>query len=251
MRSLLDRVRADAAGAGLNLLGLVDRCRFDASEPRERRLGGMAPTCGTVVVLGTGGRASADGIAGGADAVAADAPRRAGGADHVAGELRRAGVACRVLRFDGSCRVSGPRLGEAAGFGTVSPVSGLLLHPDYGPWLRVRAAVLCDGEPFGAVADASISDRFHPCCTCDRPCLTACPASVHGGRDHGLAACATHRHGGGCTDGCGSRAACPLGAGHRDDGTAGHRHSYELATLQRWYGLGVWRFVPKPLRGGP
>jgi hypothetical protein len=249
---LLDRVRSDAASVGLNLLGLVDRARFDAGEPRERRIANVAPECGTIVVLGSAGRWP--------HRLFAWQPRSAEaatfgscGAEHVASLLSAEGLRCRVLRLDGGCRVHHARLGEAAGFGTVSPVSGLLLHPEYGPWLRVRAAVLCEGAPFGAIGDASISEQFQPCCACERPCLTACPASVHDGDgQHDLLACARHRHEGGCADGCASRAACPLGAEHRDhDGPPLHRHTQELATMQRWYGLGMWRFVPKALRGGP
>jgi hypothetical protein len=250
MRPLLDRVCARAAGVGLNLMGLVDCGRFDAGEPKERRVGRVAPACGTIVVLGSGGRSIPPrlGCTGDAAAVAGWATTAAGG---VAALMREHGVACRALALEGGCRVNGARLGEAAGFGTVSPVSGLLLHPEYGPWLRVRVAVLCDGSPFGAVGDASISERFQPCSTCDRPCVRACPAAVHDHREQALAACASHRHGGGCTDGCASRGACPVGAHHRDEpAVALHGHSHELATLQRWYGLGPWRLVPKPLRGG-
>ena len=56
---LLDRVHADAAAVGMNMVGLVDRARYDASEPRERRIGDLAPACGTIVVLGSAGRTPA------------------------------------------------------------------------------------------------------------------------------------------------------------------------------------------------
>ncbi len=252
MRSpLLDRVRADAIGAGLNLIGLVDRQRFDASEPKERRIASIAADCGTVVVLGSAGCAPSGQPCGWLSASAGEVPSPHA-SDRIVEVLRSEGVACRSVRFDGGSRLNSAKLGEAAGFGTVSPVSGLLLHPEFGPWLRVRAAVLCAGSPFGVVGDASISDRFQPCCACERPCLAACPASVHDvAGAHDLAACASHRHEGGCADGCASRAACPVGSAHRDrDGQQTHSHTFELATMQRWFGLGVWRFVPKPLRGG-
>lgn len=256
--SLLDQARARAAGAGLNLFGVVDRERFDSGEPKERRLEGVSRRCGTVVVLGTGGRWFAEHRARWRREAGnvADAPVIAtvlAAVANVAALLQGQGVSCTVLTFSGSSRVRPERLGEAAGFGTVSPVSGLLLHPDFGPWLRVRAALLCDGMPFGCVPDAAISDRFHPCCGCARPCLAACPAGVHDGTgQHELGRCGSHRHGGGCATECATRAACPLGSEHRDrDDEAVHRHTYELAAMQRWFGLGVWRVVPKSLRGGP
>ncbi|MCA8973110.1 MAG: hypothetical protein KDC98_00235, partial [Planctomycetes bacterium] len=55
--SLLSRVQQRASRNGLNLVGLVDAERFDRCQPRERRIGTIAPACGTVVVLGTAGRA--------------------------------------------------------------------------------------------------------------------------------------------------------------------------------------------------
>lgn len=255
--SLLDQTRAQAAGAGLNLFGLVDRARFDAGEPRERRLGASTSRCGTVLVLGTGGRWLAQQRdrwqreTGQANEVPV-ATTVLAGVHHTVALLRAHEVACSVLTFDGRCRVRPERLGEAAGFGIVSPVSGLLLHPEFGPWLRVRAAILCEGMPFGPVAEASIADRFHPCCGCPQPCVSACPATVHDGfGHHDLTRCCGHRQAGGCASACESRAACPLGSEHRDEEAAGHRHTHELAAMQRWFGFGVWRFVPKVLRGGP
>jgi hypothetical protein len=246
-----------ASASGINLCGLVDRGRFDAGEPAERRLQNEAPTCGTVVVLASGGRSFAQQFGrwhaevGRGNTTAAMFALAI--ATEIATLLQQANVICRVMGFGGRARVHEGRLGEAAGFGVVSPVSGLLLHPEFGPWVRVRAAVLCDGMPFGALPEASLAESFHPCCGCPRPCVTACPATVHDGMGHhDLARCGSHRLGGGCDTGCGSRAACPLGAEHRDDaGESAHRHTYELASLQRWLGRGVWRFVPPRLRGGP
>lgn len=257
-QKLLHALRAQAEGAGLNLFGVVDRARFDACEPKERRIGAVAPQCGTVVVLGSGGRWLSQ---------QRERWRRETGqglmtsvAEHVAAvvgslvaELRRAGVAAAAVTFDGPCRVRGERLAEAAGLGVVSPVSGLLLHPDYGPWLRVRGAICCEGMPFGAIADASLADRFQPCNSCERPCVAACPA--HGEAPTTVAdaaQCADHRHRGGCADACASRIACPIGIDHRDcAGEDAHRHGADLETVRRWMGLGPWSLVPKSLRGGP
>lgn len=282
---LLVQAQEAAASGGLNLFGLVDASRFDACQPCEQRVGNRLPGCGTIVVLGTGGRAFwqqyaqstgtlaaanhaapanhangsalgsavgesvAHGSAGPASAPSPDA-FAAAGVQAVAAVLATARVRCQAVVFPPSPRWNVGRLGECAGFGTVSPVSGLLLHPEFGPWLRVRGAVLVEGKPFGAIRDASISDRFQPCCSCERPCVTACPAGVHDGRGHqDLAACGSHRNGGGCEQICASRSACPLGAEHRDGvGEGSHRHGYQLAAMQRWFGIGVWRLVPTFLR---
>ena len=256
--SLLQQLLQNASRNGLNLVGLVDSGRFDRCQPREQRVSALRPKCGTVVVLGTGGRHFWPEFArqGGqlpenVDGDAADELAAASVAG-VADQLQSLGVACHVVDSRRPLLNFG-RLAEAAGFGIVSPVSGMLLHPEFGPWLRVRAALLVDGLPFGAVEDASITDRFHPCCSCDKPCVTACPPAVHSAAGHSdRRQCAEHRYAGGCATGCHSRAACPIGGEHGDgDGPTLHAHSIGNRTLQRWFGLGLWRLVPRFLRGGP
>ena len=255
--SLLDLVQERAAQSGLNLFGMVDASRFDSCQPCDRRSTTLLAKCGTIVVLATGGRSFWLEYA----RLGRQLPERVdnetveelaiSGAQSVRDCLQELGVRSRLLdpRRAG---LNFGQLAEAAGIGIVSPVSGLLLHPEYGPWVRVRAALLVEGRPFGEVADQSIADRFRPCCTCDRPCVSACPSSVHDGFGNtDRAACAGHRHGGGCSSGCESRAACPLGTEHRDDGVPLHAHSVGLSTMQRHYGLGFWRMVPRFLRGGP
>jgi len=142
-------------------------------------------------------------------------------------------------------------LAEAAGLGIISPVSGLLVHPEYGPWIRVRAALLLVGMPFGVVPDSSVVDEFQPCGVCQKPCIAACPSAVHdgqGGSD--WAKCAAHRHQGGCLTACHSRLACPVGAEHADaDGAKWHSHSVSRSVMQRRFGLGWWRLVPRVFRG--
>ncbi len=267
-----------AARNGLNLFGAVDARRFDRSQPSEQRTTARLPGCGTVLVLGTAGRSfwlefarqgRGLGDRGFGDRGFGDRGRVSAAActgepgpeeidqlvsaslDAVEGELARCGV--RALRVDArSASLRMLPLAEAAGFGVLSPVSGMLLHPDYGPWLRVRAAFLLEGAPFGALPDASMTESFRPCCGCARPCLDACPPQVHDalGRSD-RRRCAENRMQGACATGCGSRRACPVGAEHADPLDAPvHAHAADLPTLERWYGLGWWRFVPRGLRGG-
>lgn len=256
--SLLLEVRRHAQEAGLNLFGLVDAARFDAAQARERRIGSIAPSCGTVLVVGSGGRAlwqqftRARGTSSchGEHHVDQYALQVARGIESV---LRSGSVPSRTVAGTSAGRLPFAQLGEAAGLGTVSPVTGLLLHPEFGPWVRIRAAVLADGQPFGPIADASLGDRFQPCCGCSRPCVAACPVGVHdgfGGQD--LGRCATHRHVGNCESHCSSRSACPVGSEHRDgEREHAHRHGHPLSTMRRWFGLGVWRLLPGSWRGRP
>lgn len=256
--SLLHTVQQQASRNGLNLFGLVDARRFDACQPREHRSDAAQPGCGTIVVLGTGGRSMWSEFQRQGQAVPPKMNEQQveelafAGAGAVADDLRRRGLAARLIDARRPS-VNFGQLAEAAGFGIVSPVSGMLLHPEFGPWVRVRAAVLLPGQPFGPVADASIADRFRPCCSCQKPCIAACPSGVHDGVGNtDRKRCATDRHRGGCSTGCHSRMACPVGSEHADgDAPALHAHSVGKRTLQRWFGLGWWRIVPRMLRGGP
>ena len=253
--SLFAEAKLQAASTGLNLFGIVDAERFDAWQPLEQRTTTIQPDCGTVIVLGSGGRAAArnpsEPNARLVHAFQDVLPSERAAAYELAAMLHGRSVRNRLVEPAVGQRLNFLRLAEAAGFGTVSPVSGLLLHPEFGPWVSVRAALLLDGRPFGPVADASITDRFQPCCSCARPCLTACPVSVHDGLgNQDLARCVEHRHLGGCASGCGSRRACPVGAEHRDHiGPDVHRYTYGVLTTQRALGSGVWRFLPRFLRG--
>jgi len=137
-------------------------------------------------------------------------------------------------------------LAESAGLGVRSPVVPFLLHPDYGPWVSLRGALLFEEElePSGELTD------FEPCVACHCPCLDACPAGAYGPAGiQRLDLCAENRHSGGCGNGCEVRRACPVGADRRyDPDEELFRHFYSLPLLQRYFGLGLWKFVPGPVR---
>jgi hypothetical protein len=136
--ALLASARQHADRVGLNLFGLVDAARYDASAPKEVRTKAVSPLCGTVLVVGTGGRScwqayathtNGNTKAGEAAAVALH-HFVLDGVQRIEDLLRANALACCTVLCEGGGRVSFGRLGEAAGFGTVSPVSGLLLHPE-------------------------------------------------------------------------------------------------------------------------
>ena len=259
--SLLQEARQRAEQAGLNLFGLVRAERFDACQPCDRRVQQLRAGCGTVVVLGTGGRqfwqrfqaqAGRPGVAaetGESPAVTAD--RFARRLAHDLGHwLAAQGVTGSVVEPGPRTPVRFSCLGESAGLGVVSPVTGHLLHPEFGPWIALRALLLLDGEPFGPIGNASIAHRFQPCCGCSRPCVTACAPRVYDGNGHqDLLRCASHRNAGNCDTGCNTKIACPVGAEHRDGPDEhAHRHTQPLPQLRRMVGLGLWRFVPRSWR---
>lgn len=227
---------------GINLAGLVASAEFDRCQPRGRRAGELLPGCGTILVVGSGGRAPAG---------RPPLQRCAAEVEHLLLDwLAERGHTCRAVRPGDRATLNFGHMGEMAGLGTVSPVVGKLIHPEFGPWVDILCAVLVVGEPFGGQWEREVLPSFQPCLTCARPCVPACPAKVHDGQGHSdLRRCAQHRHSGGCSEGCDVRRACPIGAEHRhapEEETL--RQSWGLAALRRQHGLGVWRFVPRSLR---
>lgn len=245
-----------AARNGLNLFGVVDAARFDRGQPAELRSAALAPGCGSILVLGTGGNRPCHefGRQVGADVRAVDAPTADMIAEAsvrvIAHELGRLGVRARQVG-PAEGRLPFATLGEAAGFGVVSPISGMLLHPEFGPWLRVRAALLLEGQPFGAVAATKLPSNFMPCCGCSQPCVSSCPPGAIAAEGSGdRRRCADYRFSGGCADACRARQACPVGAEHADvPGRPRHAHSLGEAALRQRFGKGWRQRFARALRG--
>jgi epoxyqueuosine reductase QueG len=254
---LLVQLQERAAAAGLNLCGLVDARRFDACQCPDWRASRLLPDVGTIVVLGSGGSAFWQRMVASQGEPLAPHPRYHPVQDYamaqvreLAAMLQQHGTATAVVQPEAKATLNFVQLGEAVGFGTVSPVIHILIHPQFGPWVSLRAALLCAGLPFGPVADASIARTWQPCCNCSKPCVAGCPTNVHDGSGNSdFHRCAVHRDAGNCDSGCSVRRACPVGAEYRyGPKEEAHRHAYSLFAMRKWFGLGAWRFVPKFLR---
>lgn len=104
----------------------------------------------------------------------------------------------------------------ATGQASISPL-GLAIHPRYGLWFALRAALLF---PEHLPLDAAPAPS--PCLTClDQPCLTTCPVNAFDGATYAADACRDHLDtpaGADCmSDGCRARRACPVGTAWRYD----------------------------------
>lgn len=253
----LAQLREQAQAFGMNLVAAVDREDFDACQPAGRRASERAPWCGQILVLAAGGTALWEQMSA-AECRDPDAQRkpRPGlhpvdawsrqGALELREVLARHGVRSEISSPDEKGALNFGQLGEAAGFGTISPIIGILLNPEFGPWVSLRAALLIEGHPFPTAQRST----FQPCTTCAKPCVHACPVQTldgHGG--FALERCAEHRLGGGCHDGCDVRRSCPVGAGHRYGAAEeSFRHAYSLFSMRKYFGRGLWRYVPRFLR---
>ena len=221
LASLLDE-------AGWNLRAAIPAERWDALVAEPFRSATLAPGARSVLVLASGGRAlwsafrrspefglDPDPLDRFSERVAGEAARLLGGLPVLAHEPREGVFADLVAA------------GVAAGIGVKSRLA-LLVHPTFGPWLSIRAAVLTRRSlPLAAPLAG-----FDPCRTCPAPCAEACPGAAvpPEGLDPGLCA-ATRAREPACAARCGARRACVLGPEHAYEDAAEGHHLRHLAAF--------------------
>ncbi len=235
MSDLLDATRDRLAHIGLDLVGVASASAYDATVPERHRLSSIAPEMRSAIVIGNGGRAFWD----------AFQRARPSGSQHPLDAFTRAAVtealdplpagARLVFPFDyPGTPVSFVHLAECAGLGRRS-LLGVLVHPEYGPWMALRAAVLLPD----ALAPTAMPD-FDPCPTCiARPCITACPAGAVSADGWDVPGCMAYRLRAvdDCAGGCHARIDCVLGRDHRypPEAMAFHQRAARatMASLER------------------
>jgi hypothetical protein len=231
---ILEAVRTAAALHGLNLCAAIPLERYDAAVQPEARASLIDPAARSIVVLGNGG----------GDFWAAferHAARNPGWRERenplddftrevtereVVRPLREAALRCTIVHpfMQGRPTLNFVELGKAAGIAGPS-ILGVVVHPEFGPWIAFRAALLLD-LPLDAPGDAR---GFDPCPQCvSRSCIGACPVgavSFPAGWD--VPKCVTHRVEveADCAGRCHARAGCVIGPEHRypDDELAYHQ----------------------------
>jgi len=112
-----------------------------------------------------------------------------------------------------------------------SPI-GILIHPRFGLWHALRAAIVF---PQVEILPQPVRKSIHPCDEClEKPCLSACPVNAFSEDGFAVQACRSYLdssspsdsdssggarsrgHGPDCMEsGCAARNACPVGARHR------------------------------------
>lgn len=214
----VDAIRCELAGIGLNAFGVADPARWDASAGPERRAQRLLPGTRAILVFGSGGPALWNALLGELrahpehlsaeahplDAYVRRAVERADPA--LAGARRRWFFAAADTELHLDFRV----LADLAGLGGRSRM-GLLLHPEFGLWLGLRAACFLDQDvPFSAPMEAD------PCAGCPAPCVTGCPGDAFVDGAWNVDRCAAfHEASRRCASSCDARGACPKGAEHR------------------------------------
>lgn len=223
---------------GLSLVGATTLAAYDDTLPGRRRLAPRHPGARMAVVVGTGGgafwrrfdvaRAQARWLIGRADPL--DAFTRVVVAQAVCEAQAIHPVPCRLV-FPSDASIDFRRLAVLAGLAVPSRV-GTLMHPVFGQWVALRAAVLVP-RPETLPRPAA---GFDPCGTClDHPCEPACPVRAVSVRGWDGATCAGHRTdpGDSCAAGCHARLACPVGGAHRPPPDALRHHQAAARRLMQ------------------
>jgi ferredoxin len=111
---------------------------------------------------------------------------------------------------------------------------GIVIHPVFGLWHGIRAALLLADD----IALAPVIPTPSPCDSCrDRPCLTACPVGAFSGQVYDVPGCLGHLsrpEGEDCRAlGCRARRACPVGAAFRPEPAQArfHMEAFQNSTL--------------------
>lgn len=209
--------------AGLNLVGTTTIAAYDARVAPSRRLEPRAPDARGVLVVGNGGPDFWHAFREAGD-VGGDDPLDRFTRASVDAALDGVAVVGRRFPFERDAP-DFQVLAELAGLGRRSLV-GVLVHPEYGPWIALRAAVLLADAP----AAPRPADGFDPCPGCvERPCIAACPAGAVGPDGWDVPGCVAHRLAAeaNCAPACTARLECVYGRAHRypPDALAFHQAS--------------------------
>lgn len=124
-------------------------------------------------------------------------------------------------------------LAYKANMGTPS-LMGMLIHPEYGLWIGMRAVLLTTID-----IPINTTPMISPCSSClEKNCISACPAHAVSSKGWNLQRCAQYHHETTtCADTCTSRLSCPVGAQHQHSPlqhryhNAPHRTRNELANI--------------------
>lgn len=222
---LLQDIRAALAPYGLNLIGTTPVAAYEALVPSQYHVAALLPQAKTVVVIGNGGGEFWSRFRAYCQARPGYLQAREHPLDEYTVEtIENALAPClqsseAVYRYLYPFRfwtepVSFMHLARAAGLAGPS-ILGVVIHPEYGPWLALRAALLIDQH----LSALPAAPGFDPCPTCrERPCMTACPATAIS-REQGwdIPTCVQHRlrSPNDCTTHCHARYECIYGRAHR------------------------------------
>lgn len=221
---------ASLRARGLGLHGVLGIDAYDALAAEPFRSAQRLPAARSAIVVGSLGGALWKAFEGqrpqpGADPLDAFVERAVADALAALGSRAAAVFAHRPL---GGRFLDVVALARACGLGFESRL-GLLLHPEAGPWMSLRAVVLTErvlppAEPLSGPS---------PCDGCPAPCSAACPVAAPRADGFDVPACALQRRDhDACRLRCAARRACPVGASFAyPDAAEAHHMRASLASV--------------------
>lgn len=231
----LAELTAALAPAGLNMVGVAEPAAWNRVALASRTTDALFPATRAIVVVGNGGptlwrRFVADLEANPRHLLEEPNPLDAFARRAVLAADAAWGTTPRRWFFaaaDAELHIDFRVAAQLAGLGAASRL-GLLLHPEFGPWVGLRAACFVAADlPFAS----PMTDN--PCAGCPAPCVSACPGRAFPGGSWSVDACGAFKSSSDrCTHHCFSRAACPVGSENRYD-DAGFRYHNDRASGRR------------------
>jgi epoxyqueuosine reductase QueG len=241
---LLDRIRSAGRPFGLNLVAAVPVDRYDRGVTEIYRVSGHWPDAKSIVVIANGGGDFWRAYLKHASLNPGWSSREHPLDDFTkvvieswcASPFVQSGELCAVTYpfIESDARLDFMQLARVAGIAGPS-VLGVVINPEYGPWIAFRAALLMRARidsPGSAVG-------FDPCPSCvERSCMPSCPVGAIGEAGWNIPSCVRHRVEveADCAPQCHARVACVIGPEHRypDDELAYHQ-GRALRSMRNYY----------------
>jgi hypothetical protein len=243
--NLLSEITTAISRYGFNLIGTASVTAYEVLVPQQYHVASLLPRAKTVVVIGNGGRTFWEGFCAYCDAQPEYLRTHEHPLDDYTVQVIEGALTPLLERSNAQYRylypfrfwtepVSFMHLARAAGLAGPS-ILGVVIHPTYGPWLALRAAVLLNQE----LSTSPVAVGFNPCPTCtERACIAACPASaININKGWDIISCVQHRLQvkGDCEDRCHARYNCVYGREHRYSSEELRYHQWQSFAQMRKY----------------
>lgn len=242
-QAVLERVKSISSDSGFNIVKTIGAGEYDNKAPAQKSAARVLSGCKSIILIGFGGSAFWKIFQGYLESNPDFKEKHEDLIDNytlmvfeeISHALKGSGVNHKaVFPFGASgTAVNFLALGEAAGAGVPS-LLGILLHPEFGPWVSLRGAVLTDTS---FTSQDGPLKGFDPCPSCEKPCISACPASTISESGWDWESCMRFRLADEtCSGNCASRRACPYGKDlqYTDEQLAYH-HRFVLRDVNKYF----------------
>ncbi|MCL4245593.1 MAG: hypothetical protein KJ002_10760 [Candidatus Dadabacteria bacterium] len=236
-------IRELLSESGFNIFVKIKAADYDGSAAPERKSGAIMSGAKSIILVGFGGSSFWKTFNAYLDKNPVFRERHTDLIDSYtvlnmgrAGELLDAAGIGHALVYpfgENALGIDFVTLGRLGGAG-VESLLGILIHPVFGTWISLRAAIITDAE--FAEYDRPL-EGFNPCPPCEKPCIAACPAHTVSESGWDWKACMEWRLDTDvCSERCASRVACPWGSEERyGPEQMAYHHSFVLKSVRAYF----------------